>query len=586
MQSRLRSLHRHPLMLVFALLLLALGLPYLAGVLAPSTVTALLWLDFATLGLGLLAALVLLLRWRVSAYRSMHASATTPSTEPSTKPSTKPTAAPLRYRAHAHRWLGRLLAVPLSWLLLTGSLTLYRAELDLWLTPALRHCCESVQPLTSQATPATQVAAQAQSMAAISQQLLHAQQYLAVHAAASSDWYVEFASARKPYLTLHWQDASTLQRQYLSVAGQPLGAVMSQPFGVQSQTFGGLVFDLHYTLLGRAWLEPLKRAVQPWLTLPVTGLGLAASLALLWLLLTCSGLWVSWRWWRQGRAGSNRLRWHVYAGLGSALWLLLYGASALVMQLGNWRDIPNSIGAATYYAELFPQPQLPAVYGPGLSTSAAAVPAGPLSAEQIQQLVRLWPATASAVSKLHWPRDAEPAIWQLTGSAMWPAQGPVMPMQASQRLQDGVIAYAHTNSSSSANTSINSSANTSTPWQWRHALYQLHQSYYLTPWSRAVMFALGLLAWVGVLLALRQPSAKAFTGESANMLVNWPLQLASSVPLLSLGFTAVFLQLVETSALALFGYGVAASVTGLLGWRGYHLLRRSRKRALTATSLK
>lgn len=569
MKSRLRSLHRHPLLLVFALLLLALGVPYLTGLLAPTSVTALLWLDFATLGVGVLAALGLLLRWRVSAHSRIEPSTATTSTTPCTTS----TAAPTRYRAHGHRWLGRLLAVPLSWLLLTGSFTLYRAELDLWLTPALRQCClalptqgASAELLTSQVTPAAhaeaQHAANAQSTAAISQQLLLAQQYLATHAAASSTWYIEFASARKPYLTLHWSDASTLQRQYLSVAGQPLGAVISQPFGVQSYTFGGLVFDLHYTLLGRAWLEPLKSAVQPWLTLPVTGLGLAASLALLWLLLTCSGLWVSWRWWRQGRAGSTRLRWHVYVGLGSALWLLLYGASALVMQLGNWREISASIGAATYYAELFPQPQLPSVDSPALSSSAAAdvMPVEQFSVEQIQQRVQKWPATAAmpAISKLSWQRSGDSALWQLTGSAMWPAQGAVIPAQASQRLQDGVIAFANTNSS--------------TPWQWRHALYQLHQSYYLTPWSRAVMFALGLLAWAGVLLALRQPSTQAPKETNANTPVNWPLQLAASVPLLSLGLTAVLLQLVATSALVLFGYSVAASVAGLLLWR----LRASR----------
>lgn len=553
------SLRRHPLWLVLALSALALGLPYLAGRLAPSTVTALLWLDYATLGVGVLAALVLLLRWRVSVHSRRDPSTTTPSTKPSTKPSTTPTAAPMRYRAHAHRWLGRMLAVPLSWLLLTGSLTLYRAELDLWLTPALGSCC---------------VAAPEQSMPAISQQLLLAQQYLATHAAASSDWYVEFASARKPYLTLHWSDTRTpgaLPRQYLSLTGQPLGARITQPFGVQSHTFGGLVFDLHYTLLGRAWLEPLKRAVQPWFKIPVTGLGLTASLALLWLVLTCSGLWVSWRWWRQGRAGSTRLRWHVYLGLGSALWLLLYGASALVMQLGNWREIPASIGAATYYGELFPQPQLPTVKSPALSNHSAASATGPvgsLSAEHIQQLVQHWPAEehASAISKLSWQRAGVDAVWQLTGSAMWPAKGAVIPTQVSQRLYDGVIAIAN--------------ANTSTPWQWRHALYQLHQSYYLNSWQRAAMLALGLMAWGGVLLALRQPSVKSFAASDdytvannreqlprAATSFNWSLHLATSLPLLSLGLTAVLLQLVETSALALFGYSVAVTAGILCLWQ-------------------
>lgn len=552
------SLRRHPLWLILALSALALGLPYLAGLLVPTSVTTLLWLDYATLGVGVLVAVLLLLRWRVTAAqpRTQHNTAATHG---------KAIAQPPRYRAHAHRWLGRVLAVPLSWLLLTGSLTLYRAELDLWLTPALRQCC---------------VTAPEQTAPAISQQLLLAQRYLSTHAAASRDWYMEFASARKPYLTLHWSDASTpgaLQRQYLGLNGQPLGPVIVQPFGVQSHTFGGLVFDLHYTLLGRAWLEPLKRAVQPWFKLPVTGLGLTASLALLWLVLAISGVWLSWRWWRQGRAGGTQLRWHVYLGLVGAPWLVLYGVSALATQLGNWRDIPATIGAAAYYSELFAEPKLPALKDPvsdqpdhsqqdhpqpelprqvAANDSPAATrgsaelfasettPSDELSAAHVQQLVQRWPSAEpmAAISKLSWPRAGETAIWQLSGSALWPAQGAVMPVQARQRLQDGAIALASTTAP--------------TPWQWRHALYQLHQSYYLNPWQRAVMFALGLLCWLGVVLALRRNQPNAATRYPVN---GW-LHAAATLPLVVLLSTAGLLQVLELPALTLFAISSGVGV--------------------------
>lgn len=490
------SPRRRKLLLVLLLVALALLSPWLWLWQAPTTLSALLWRDYATIASWLLLTLLVVMTWRLSPRLVRKAG------EPSQHNSG------LRMRPDGHRWLGVVMAVPLSWLLLSGSLTLYRAELDLWLTPSLRGCCELAEP----------------SSVSSAAQIHTAQQFLVQQhgAADATRWYIELASARKPYLTLHWPAVSepgfALYRQYVTLQGEPLGATMLVHAGQQSQTFGGLVFDWHYTLLGRAWLEPIKRSLAD--VLPPTvlgwlpsGLGLCATFALAWCVFSLSGLGLSWRLLRQSpsqvlpRPGRWRqqgaLRWHIWLGLLVSPWLLLYGVSAVVMQLGNWRDVPTTLSTGEYYAALFPQPTAP--QPPALETSVATMPAAAtiptklntlLPESQLQRLVAQWPHWP--VGKITWqrPTATSAGFWQLSprGDAQWPQtpSGAVNPTSmALQHIED-------------ASLSVNDAAAVSSPWQLRHHLYQLHQSAYLNPWGRAIFCGLGLLAWLCLVLAVRR----------------------------------------------------------------------------------
>lgn len=497
------------LVLVGLLVALAILSPLLWLWQAPATVSALLWRDYATIASWLLLALLLVLKWRFSE-RTARGGANQRSA--------------FRMRPDGHRWLGLMLAVPLSWLLLSGSLTLYRAELDVWLTPQLRGCCNQTEPIP--VSSADQLAA--------------AQHFLLQQAGASdaTSWYIELASVRKPYLTLHWPAVSepgfALYRQYLTAYGEPLGDAMLVRAGQQSETFAGLVFDLHYTLLGRGWLEPLKRSLAGLLPKPVlawlpTGLGICATLALVWCVFSLSGLGLSWQLLRQTptqvlpRSGSLRqqgaLRWHVWFGVLVSPWLLLYGVSAVVMQLGNWRDVPATLATGQYYAELFPQPPRRA----SVAVSGSVIGNGTaLSVPQLQLLVAKWPKWP--VGKVTWqqPTATSPAFWLLSpsGDAQWPLtpSGIVNPNSiAVQRIDD-------------ASLSSNEAATVSVPWQLRHHLYQLHQSAYLNPWGRALFCAVGMVAWLCVVFAVWRAQSRRLT---------WTLHTIVTLPISGLLVSAI-----------------------------------------------
>ncbi len=134
------------------------------------------------------------------------------------------------------------LLVIVSW---SGTLSLYRAELDLTLTSALA-------PVRAQAL-------QPQQLPAAAQQLQLALQWQQQQAPSAARLYVELASARKPYLTLHVQQPGrrNLTRYWLQlpVAGSPNGlmvlgdALELQP-GSSRLSVGELFFSVHYQLAG------------------------------------------------------------------------------------------------------------------------------------------------------------------------------------------------------------------------------------------------------------------------------------------------------------------------------------------------
>ena len=186
------------------------------------------------------------------------------------------------------------LAVIVSW---SGTLSLYRAELDLALTPAL--------------APARAVEM------APAQQLELALQWQQQQAPTAAQLYVEFASARKPYLTLHLQQPGswTLTRHWLQLptdSAQTSLTALGEPLelkpGNSRHSIGELFFSLHYQLAGL-----LKRAAQPLLI----GLSIAV------LALTLSGLYLLWQRWRQAGTtqlfshvlGHGPLRWHLAGGI-------------------------------------------------------------------------------------------------------------------------------------------------------------------------------------------------------------------------------------------------------------------------------
>lgn len=543
--------------LLLALLLAGVGCSWAWqwGWPTPLSVAALLSRDIATVVSWLLLGTALLLWWSLRTPR--HQAVPDDPTPSRTAPSCR---ARWRTRPDAHRWLGVIVAVPLSWWLLSGSLTLYRAELDVWFTPELRACCSANHAkMPRQQASATTSPLDAQQHKV--QQLVNIQRFLLQQpsAASSSSWYIEFESLRKPYLTVHWSPLDTTQtpvaengqrarqrqvpqlyRQYMTIAGEPVGQPRLIRVGDQTATLGGVIFDVHYTLGSRFWLEPLRSAIKPWVTVPISGVGLSASAALLWSLFSLSGCYLCWRLWRRAPqqlrpvAGwrQGALRWHLWLGLISAAWLLWYGVSAVMMQLGNWRDVPASVPVSEYYRQLFPQPQLPA------STALGAV-ATPLTPAQLQALVAQWPRSASElwpVGKMTWLRvppdgsgQAVPsaARWLLSADVAtnWPAGSALFAASAVQRLDDAALAWAP------------APVAAGWPWQLRHALYQLHQSFYLTPWARAAMTALGLMAWGAVVLTLwRWQQGHGWRRRAV-------LALALEVPWLALFGATLWLQL-------------------------------------------
>lgn len=540
--------------LLLALPLLALGISWAWqwGWPAPSSVAALLTRDVATLVSWLLLGSLLLVCWSLRTTRQrQHSQAGRH--DDTTGEAASRTRSRWRTRPDAHRWLGVVVAVPVSWWLLSGSLTLYRAELDLWLTPEVRACCSHGHTNPAASTAALQQQTKVQQLVKVQQFLL--QQPSAV---GSPNWYIEFDSARKPYLTLHWsplvspkdaggqrkRQAPMLYRQYMTPAGEPIGQPRLMRVGDQTATFGGLVFELHYTLLSRYWLEPLRSVVNPWLTLPISGIGISASAALMWSLFSVSGCYLCWRLWRRapqqlrpvagGPLRQDALRWHIWLGLLSAAWLLWYGVSAVMMQLGNWRDVPTSLPVSDYYAQLFPQAQLPAQFDTAQPRLTAAAES-PLTEAALQTLVAQWPISQGElwpVGKMSWQRPpsgvaTHSASWQLTADVTtnWPTGSTLFAASAVQRLDDAVLAWAAEPHAAGW------------PWQLRQAMYQLHQSFYFASWARALMATLGLMAWGLVILALwRWQQGRG-----------WPrrcvLALALEVPWLGLFGVALWLQL-------------------------------------------
>jgi hypothetical protein len=335
------------------------------------------------------------------------------------------------------------LLVIVSW---SGTLSLYRAELDLALTSALA-------PVRAQAL-------QPQQLPAAAQQLQLALQWQQQQAPSAARLYVELASARKPYLTLHVQQPGrrNLTRYWLQlpVAGSPTGltalgdALELQP-GSSRLSVGELFFSVHYQLAGL-----LQRSAAPLLT------GLSITV----LALTLSGVWLLWQRWRTSSMplfGRGPLSWHLAGAVLTLPWLWWFFGSALLTQYGNWHPglLKQDLSAA-YYQALFPLPQ------PAPAVTAATAP----------DLAALLQKPGWPVAKVQF--DFERGTYLLTEQPAWP-QSP--PYQLRQQTLDATLQVLP-----------QAEYWQSAPWQLRNLGYAAHQSLYAGPWLRALLALGGVCA--------------------------------------------------------------------------------------------
>lgn len=456
-----------------------------------------------------------------------------------------------------HRLAGALL-LPLAVLVsASGTLSLYRAELDLALTPALAPVQHSEVTVPA------------------AQQLQLAMSYQQQHFPAATQLYVELAGARKPYVTLHLQHAGSwlLTRQWLQITPAqsaepapddlpsdlpsvssreqsqvlPLGPAVELTPGNSRHTVGELFFSMHYQLVGL-----IKRAAQPLL------IGLSIAI----IAMACAGLMLMLRRWRQMSSavarpelwGRGPLRWHLLAGVLTVPWLCWFFGSALLTQYGNWYPaLLSDSDRQQYYQQLFPSTSA------APSTAASAVPSHAASASV--NLSQLLQASGWPVAKIQ--LDLTNGRWLLTEQAAWPQTAPY---QLRQQTFDGALQPL---ASTSAVSSILSSTSSGAPWQLRNLGYAAHQSLYAGPLLRA------LLAFGGVLTVFMLCVAAESYGRKQHWLA---LSLWRSLSFGMVGATLVFCavlalsdwQRVQADFTTSFGYCwllVAAACFFLTGWQ-------------------
>lgn len=406
------------------------------------------------------------------------------------------------------------LAVVVSW---SGTLSLYRAELDLALTPAL------AQAKTVEMQPA--------------QQLQLALQWQQQQAPAAAQLYVELASARKPYLTLHLQQPGswTLTRHWLQLPITPaetsltaLGEPLELKPGNSRHSIGELFFSLHYQLAGL-----FKRAAQP----------LLIGLSIAMLALAASGIYLFWQRWRRADAGQpsghlfgrGPLRWHLTGALLSLPWLMWFFGSALLTQYGNWQPELIKQHSAAYYQALFPQPQ------------PQPLPAATVHATATPDLAKLLHTPGWPVAKAQ--LDLATGTWLLTEQPAWPQTAPYQLRQQTFNAQLQVLPQADYWQSA--------------PWSLRNLGYAAHQSLYAGPELRA------LLALGGVLAVLMLCGAAESYGRKQRWWIFGVMRALTSgfvLATLLLMLLSVVLPQLSVALLTQLGFSWAVCASVLFGW--------------------
>ena len=361
-----------------------------------------------------------------------------------------------------HRALGLLLLPLLVWLSWSGTLSLYRAELDHRLNPAL----------SQQQLPAV--------LPALSEQFAKALRYQQAQMPTAAALYVEFAAARKPFISVHvrapgsWQ----LQQSYLALTdGAPLGPLQLVRPGPSAQSAGSWFFSLHYQLLGL-----LGRHGQT--------LALLVAFAALWLSL--AGAWLCWRRWRAERrfvrqlegqtsreTGQAALQWHQWGGLLVLPWLCWFFGSALFTQFGQWHSSLieySQVSSGQYYGALFPQPLASQAATNAVASNKPAVTVEP--AMLVSMANSILQQAAWPVGKLQ--LDYENQRFLLTQHSASQLQSVGAQLQQQSYTLDGAVLAQAAYSESPV-------------WQLRNWFYALHQAAFAQPWLRACLFGFGCL---------------------------------------------------------------------------------------------
>ena len=380
-----------------------------------------------------------------------------------------------------HFYLGIIVALLLWLVVFAGSLSFYRAELDSW-------------QLSAQVDLPTALPTTAQSTAVA---LTHLQQV----APKAQHWYIELPHQSSPYLKLHWQQAGERPQLYQQFVNPVTGEALQDPlqlrFGATEHQLGGWFFQLHYNLLQLAGSQ--SRTV-------------VAAVALLWLLLSLSGLlnlkghWRSLFKPRQQLSGqSQKLQRHHQLALLTLPFALLFAATGWLTQMFSENSAPQQVlypqNPYQFYSELFPTPQ-PAV-------KAAGAPAA---------LPDLNPMLSAATDAF----DGA-AVGKISISAPGTINSTVL-LSSSAHSRVGNQPQPHT-LLFQPQTTTGSKAEAASPLLWQKAktaattqaqplahlrqlAYGLHQSLYANAVLRLLLFVFGLLScwmiWLGLKAALRR----------------------------------------------------------------------------------
>ncbi|WP_333798377.1 PepSY domain-containing protein [Rheinheimera sp.] len=405
-----------------------------------------------------------------------------------------------------HLYLGLGLALLLWLIIFAGSLSFYRAELDTWQLEA-----SSGVRLPAQLPEAKHSVALA---------LQHLQQ----HAATAQHWYIELPDQRAPYLKLHWQSAAdqaqaknqgALIQQYLHPhSGEPLLEPRPLRFGATEHQLGGWFFQLHFNLLQLAGQHSRS---------------LVAFAALLWLLLTVSGLLSLKGQWRAlfrpmpaaaaVRSDSQQpqqqkqhhfiaRRRHQQLALLTLPFALLFALSGWLTQMFSENSAPQQLlyphNPYQFYTELFPLAQ------PGVA--AAVMSKADAKAGVVPEFSPVWQAAAQAfqgqaIGKISISAPGRPQstilvsssasdrvgnqpqtlLFQMTSNRQWqpvPAAPPFTAAAATEQAGNKPLA------------------------QLRQFVYGLHQSLYAGALLRFMLLSFGFIScwmiWLGVKAALHR----------------------------------------------------------------------------------
>ncbi len=404
------------------------------------------------------------------------------------------------------RQLHLILAVVIGlllWLIVfAGSLSFYRAELDSWQLAAFTKAQTATKNQSDTEAYTGTAAIWPQTLPTAQHSTALALQQLQQKARDAQHWYIELPQPRSPYLKLHWQqpgERPQLYQQFLQAeTGKALQSPMLLRFGATEHQLGGWFFQLHYNLLHLAGSSSRS---------------LVAFAALLWLLLTISGLLSLKGHWRsllkpgqQLQGQSKKLQRHHQLALLTLPFALLFASTGWLTQMFSENSAPQQVlypeNPYQFYSELFPMLQ-PAINAEG---TASALP----------DLTPVFQAATKAF--------AGAAVGKISISAPLRSNSTLLLSSSAQsrvgnqaatllfHLQPAVGSKAQLEWKAATATAAQAQQAAAQPLaQLRQLAYGLHQSLYANDLLRFVLFVSGLLCcwmiWLGLKAALNRLAA-------------------------------------------------------------------------------